>query len=84
MDRDRPADEGSTPGRSRSGAGEGDAARRHPADESMSTDELPDSARCPHCGGTETEQHAAFGSAVSVSQYWCRECRTVFEFFKWR
>jgi hypothetical protein len=26
----------------------------------------------------------AFGSALSVSQYWCRPCRTVFEFMKWR
>jgi hypothetical protein len=26
---------------------------------------------------------AAFGSALSVSQYWCRSCRTVFEYMKW-
>lgn len=60
------------------------SGRRHPADESLHTDELPDAVRCPHCEGTDTEQHGAFGSAVSVSQYWCRSCRTVFEFFKWR
>lgn len=46
--------------------------------------ELPDAVECPHCGGTETEQMTAFGSALSVSQYWCRPCRTVFEFMKWR
>jgi hypothetical protein len=46
--------------------------------------EIPDAVECPHCGGTETEQMTAFGSALSVSQYWCRPCRTVFEFMKWR
>lgn len=76
--RDREDGEGAAEDRS---AG---AASRHPADESLRTGELPEAARCPHCGGEETEQHAAFGSAVSVSQYWCRECRTVFEYFKWR
>ena len=63
---------------------EADRPARRPSDEPLHTDELPDAARCPHCGGTDTEQHGAFGSAVSVSQYWCRGCRTVFEFFKWR
>jgi hypothetical protein len=74
-------------GRGGSGDGGPDGAagrRRHPADESLRTDELPDAVRCPHCGGSDTEQGGAFGSAVSVSQYWCRRCRTVFEFFKWR
>lgn len=46
--------------------------------------ELPEVVECPHCGGGETEQMTAFGSALSVSQYWCRPCRTVFEFMKWR
>ena len=27
---------------------------------------------------------SAFGSALSVSQYYCRTCRTVFEWMKWR
>ncbi len=66
------------------GADEADPPRRRPSDEPLHTDELPDAVRCPHCGETDTEQHGAFGSAVSVSQYWCRGCRTVFEAFKWR
>lgn len=66
------------------GGADGGRRRRHPADESLRTDELPEAVRCPHCDGTDTEQGGAFGSAVSVSQYWCRRCRTVFEFFKWR
>ncbi len=45
---------------------------------------LPASVECPFCGGEETEQFAAFGSAVSTSQYYCRPCRTVFEYMKWR
>jgi len=43
---------------------------------------LADAIECPFCGGLETEQFAAFGSALSVSQYYCRKCRTVFETFK--
>lgn len=45
---------------------------------------VPESVRCPFCGGTDTELFSAFGSQLSVSQYWCRSCRTVFEWLKWR
>lgn len=64
--------------------GGGDRPRTHAADASLRSDALPGSVRCPHCGETESEQFSAFGSAVSVSQYYCRSCRTVFEYFKWR
>lgn len=53
-------------------------------DANLSSDALPESVACPFCGGEETEQFAAFGSALSVSQYYCRRCRTVFEFMKHR
>lgn len=53
-------------------------------DGSLRNEALPDRARCPFCGGRETEQFSAFGSAVSTSQYYCRPCRTVFEFMKRR
>lgn len=43
---------------------------------------MPDSVECPFCQGEETEQFSAFGSALSVSQYYCRTCRTVFEWMK--
>lgn len=72
------------------GNGSGDRDRKGGAaggasiDESLRTKELPDSVRCPFCETTETEQFAAFGSALSVSQYYCRRCRTVFEYMKWR
>ncbi len=45
---------------------------------------LPESVECPFCAGWETEVFSAFGSALSVSQYYCRSCRTVFEWMKWR
>ena len=45
---------------------------------------MPSAVECPFCDGAETEQFSAFGSAVSVSQYYCRDCRTVFEWMKWR
>ena len=50
----------------------------------LPSDAMPDSVACPFCDGTETEQFSAFGSAVSVSQYYCRDCKTVFEWMKWR
>lgn len=62
----------------------GERSRPHAVDASLRTGALPDSVRCPHCGETDSEQFSAFGSAVSVSQFYCRGCRTVFEYFKWR
>lgn len=84
---------GAAAGREAEDRGEGDRPRTdrpedrpatHAADASLHSDALPDSVRCPHCGETDSEQFSAFGSAVSVSQYYCRSCRTVFEAFKWR
>jgi len=53
-------------------------------DETLRSDALPEHVTCPFCGGEDTEQFAVFGSALSVSQYYCRPCRTVFEYMKWR
>jgi len=50
----------------------------------LASEALPVSVECPFCGGSNTEQFSAFGSALSVSQYYCRPCRTVFEWMKWR
>lgn len=44
---------------------------------------LPESPQCPFCNGTKTELFNAFGSQASVSTYWCRPCRSPFEFMKW-
>ena len=44
---------------------------------------MPDRVQCPFCDGEETELHAPFGSALSVATYWCRPCRSAFEWVKW-
>jgi hypothetical protein len=44
---------------------------------------LPRRVECPFCGGTETELHSPFGTALSVATYWCLRCRTAFEWVKW-
>jgi hypothetical protein len=56
-----------------------DRAATHPADEDL----VPKSAPCPFCDGTDTELVNPFGGQLSVAQYWCRRCRTAFEFIKW-
>jgi hypothetical protein len=48
----------------------------------LRSSELPDAVECPFCSGLDTEQFSAFGSALSVSQYYCRACRTVFEYMR--
>ncbi|HSH45740.1 MAG TPA: hypothetical protein VK966_07785 [Longimicrobiales bacterium] len=45
--------------------------------------DLPERVACPFCGGDETELHSPFGTALSVATYWCRRCRTAFEWVKW-
>lgn len=44
---------------------------------------LPASVSCPFCAGRDTELFAPFGSLASAAQYYCRRCRTVFEYLKW-
>ena len=85
MGTDREEGSGGGEENGREGNDEGnDRPPTHAADASLRSDALPDSVRCPHCGETDSEQFSAFGSAVSVSQFYCRSCRTVFEYFKWR
>jgi hypothetical protein len=56
-----------------------DRPATHPADEDL----VPKSAPCPFCDGVDTELVNPFGGQLSVAQYWCRHCRTAFEFIKW-
>ena len=44
---------------------------------------IPQSAPCPFCEGMDTELVNPFGGQLSVAQYWCRRCRTGFEYIKW-
>jgi hypothetical protein len=41
------------------------------------------SVRCPHCDSSDVELEAAFGGSLMSRQYYCRSCRTVFEWIKW-
>ncbi|NIR46726.1 MAG: hypothetical protein GWN99_20180 [Gemmatimonadetes bacterium] len=43
---------------------------------------LPRSVECPFCGGKDTQLETPFGSVLSVAQYYCRKCKTVFEWIK--
>ena len=38
---------------------------------------------CPFCGSQQVELFSLWGSLVSTSQYYCLDCRTVFERMKW-
>lgn len=44
---------------------------------------LPKTPPCPFCSGIETELMSSFGGQLSVATYWCRDCRSPFEFMKW-
>ena len=58
----------------------GDTSR--PASE-MGSEMLPEHAACPFCDGHDTDLISPFGGQLSVAQYWCRRCRTGFEYLKW-
>jgi len=61
-----------------------DRGERSGLGRTLPSDVVPRSVDCPFCGERDTDLFSAFGSALSVSQYWCRKCRTVFEWMKWR
>jgi len=65
----------------------GEAARESSFDadarEAEAPDGLPRTPPCVFCDGGETEIMSAFGSQLSVSTYWCRDCGSPFEFMKW-
>jgi hypothetical protein len=44
---------------------------------------LPERVVCPFCERDDSELHSPFGTALSVATYWCRRCRTAFEWVKW-
>ena len=39
----------------------------------------PLAVTCPFCGGGNVELFSLFGSQLLTSEYYCRDCRTVFE-----
>lgn len=38
---------------------------------------------CPFCESHNADLFSLFGSSALTSQYYCRDCRTVFEQVKW-
>ncbi len=44
---------------------------------------LPDHVFCPFCRAEDTYCEAAFGTAHAYAQFYCRACRTPFEWIKW-
>ena len=38
---------------------------------------------CPFCNSSETEFFSLFGQFLLASQYYCRNCRTVFDVVRW-
>lgn len=42
----------------------------------------PESVVCPFCRSTDTELLSMFGAQLSTVQYYCRACRTPFEYMK--
>lgn len=38
---------------------------------------------CPFCDSTDNELFSLFGQTLLGSQYYCRNCRTVFEAVRW-
>ncbi|MCE2422974.1 MAG: hypothetical protein J4G03_06660 [Gemmatimonadetes bacterium] len=53
-------------------------------DDPVESPTLPASLPCPFCGGEDASQFSPFGGQVSTSQYYCNECRSVFESIRWR
>lgn len=44
--------------------------------------EQPGRAICPYCDADDTELVSLFGQQLLTAQYYCRACRTPFEFIK--
>lgn len=59
----------------------------HPDDSNSARDGTPgrmqDGVACPFCGLEDTQLLSPFGGQLSVAQYWCRTCRTGFDYMKW-
>ncbi len=45
--------------------------------------EKNETVHCPFCGSSNTLKEAAFGTTHAYSQFYCRACRTPFEWIKW-
>ncbi len=44
---------------------------------------LQPAVSCPFCHSQDTHGEAAFGTTHAYAQFYCRACRTPFEWIKW-
>lgn len=45
---------------------------------------VPDHPSCAFCNSEQTEFMSLFGQFLLVSQYYCHNCHSVFEWCKWQ
>ena len=51
-------------------------------DPSVDVDEETESAPCPYCGSTDTEQEHPKGPSLCRSMHFCNACEELFESFR--
>jgi len=47
------------------------------------TTEVVTASACAYCDSTDTELMSLFGQSLLSSQYYCRNCHSVFEAVRW-
>ena len=57
---------------------------RDPTDPGNDSPDPGNAPPCPFCGSERTEMMSVFGSHASLSTCWCADCRSPFEFLRWR
>lgn len=43
-----------------------------------------EAVHCSFCDSTDVMKLSIFGTAQLVSQYYCNQCKSVFEFIRWQ
>ncbi|BDG40094.1 hypothetical protein PcaKH16_22330 [Parageobacillus caldoxylosilyticus] len=43
-----------------------------------------EAVHCSFCDSTDVTKLSIFGTAQLVSQYYCHQCKSVFEFIRWQ
>lgn len=60
-----------------------DESRSH-LNRSLPQQEAGIGAQCPFCSSGNVKKISQFGKAQLVNQYYCEDCRSVFERIRWR
>jgi len=43
-----------------------------------------ENAQCSFCSSEDVKKISSFGTAQLVRQYYCNECKSVFEYIRWQ